>query len=52
MLRRQQRAGRKVFVDWAGDTVPVWDRQTGEPRPVAIFLAVLGASSYTFAQPR
>jgi len=52
VLRQQHRAGEKVFIDWAGDTVPVWDRQTGEPRPAAIFVAVLGASSYTFAQPR
>jgi len=52
VLRQQHRAGEKVFIDWAGDTVPVYDRQGGEPWPVSIFVAVLGASSYTFAQPR
>ena len=52
VLRQQHRAGEKVFVDWAGDTVPVYDGKTGEPRPVSIFVAVLGASSYTFAEPR
>jgi transposase len=30
----------------------VYDRKTGEPRPASIFVAVLGASSYTFAEPR
>jgi transposase len=52
VLRQQHRVGEKVFIDWAGDTVPVYDRQGGEPWPVSIFVAVLGSSSYTFAQPR
>ncbi len=52
VLRQQHRAGEKVFIDWAGDKVPVYDRQSGEPQPASIFVAVLGASSYTFAQPR
>ena len=52
VLRQQHRPGEKVFVDWAGDTVPVYDGKTGEPRPASIFVAVLGASSYTFAQAR
>jgi transposase len=52
VLRQQHRAGEKVFLDWAGDTVPVYGRQTGEARPASIFVAVLGASSYTFAEPR
>lgn len=52
VLRQQHRAAEKMFIDWAGDTVPVYDRQTGELRPASIFVAVLGASSYTFAEPR
>jgi transposase len=52
VLRQQHRPGEKVFVDWAGDTVPIYDGKTGEPRPASIFVAVLGASSYTFAEPR
>jgi len=52
VLRQPHRAGEKMFVDWAGDTVPVYDGKTGEPRPASIFVAVLGASSYTFAEPR
>jgi transposase len=49
VLRQEHRAGEKTFVDWAGDTVPIYDRETGEPVPASIFVAVLGASSYTFA---
>ena len=41
-----------MFLDWAGDTVPVYDRKTGEPWPASIFVAVLSASSYTFARAR
>ena len=33
VLRQEHRAGEKLFVDWAGDTIPVHDRKTGEPRP-------------------
>jgi transposase len=42
--------GEKTFVDWAGDTVPVYDRESGEITPASIFVAVLGASTYTFAR--
>lgn len=43
-------AGEKLFVDYAGLTVPVVDRATGESRTVQIFVATLGASSYTYAE--
>ena len=49
-MRQQHRAGERVFVDYAGDTVPVVDAETGEVRRAQIFVAVLGASSYTFAE--
>jgi transposase len=49
VLRQQHRAGEKLFVDFAGDTVPVYD-SGGEPRQASIFVAVLGASSYTYAE--
>jgi transposase len=48
-LRQEYKAGEKMFVDWAGDTVPIHDRKTGEVTPASIFIAALGASSYTFA---
>jgi transposase len=50
VLRQEHRAGEKTFVDWAGDTVPIYDRETGETTPASIFVAALGASSYTFAR--
>jgi len=49
-LRQVYRAGEKMFVDWAGQTVPIVDPKTGETRPGYIFVAVLGASNYTYAQ--
>jgi transposase len=48
-MRKVRRAGESVFVDFAGKTIPWIDRQTGEEHQACIFVAVLGASSYTFA---
>lgn len=48
-MRQTHRAGEKLFADYAGPTVPIVDAATGEIRPASIFVAVLGASSYTFA---
>lgn len=45
----EHRAGEKMFVDWAGATVQIIDPETGEIEKAYLFLAVLGASSYTFA---
>jgi transposase len=50
VLRQEHRAGEKMFVDWAGDTIPIHDPRTGEITPASLFVAVLGASTYTFAQ--
>jgi transposase len=49
VLRQEHRAGEKMFVDWAGATIPVYDRDSGECHPACLFVAALGASSYTFA---
>lgn len=48
-MRQIHRAGEKLFADYAGPTVPIIDAETGELKPASIFVAVLGASSYTFA---
>ena len=48
-MRQIHRAGEKLFADYAGPTMPIIDADTGEIRPASIFVAVLGASSYTFA---
>lgn len=50
VMRQEHRAGEKLFVDYAGQTVPVVNRETGELREAQIFVAVLGASNYTFAE--
>jgi transposase len=51
-MRQTHGAGEKLFVDFAGDTVPVIDPATGEERRAHIFVAVLGASNYTYAEAR
>ena len=50
VLRQEHRAGEKMFVDHAGPTVPVVEGETGLVREASIFVAVLGASNYTFAE--
>ncbi len=50
VLRQEHRAGEKMFVDHAGQTVAVTDFNTGEERQVYVFVAVLGASNYTYAE--
>lgn len=49
-MRQTHRAGEKLFVDYAGHTLPVIDPRTGEIRSAQIFVAVLGASNYTYAE--
>jgi len=49
-MRQEHKAGEKLFVDYAGQTVPVMDATTGEVRQAQIFLAVLGASNYTYVE--
>lgn len=49
-MRMHHKAGEKLFVDYAGDTVPITDPETGEIRQAEIFVATLGASSYTYAE--
>ena len=50
VLRQEHRPGEKLFVDWAGATMPLYDPQTGEAQQAALFVAVLGASNYTYAE--
>jgi len=49
-LRQHHRAGEKVFVDYAGQTIEVSDPATGETCRAHLFVAVLGASNYTYAE--
>ena len=50
VMRQDHRAGEKLFVDYAGQTASVIDRTTGEVRPAQVFVAVMGASNYTYAE--
>jgi len=50
VMRQEHRAGEKMFVDYAGQTVDVYDLQTNQMRQAQIFVAVLGASNYTYAE--
>jgi transposase len=49
-MRQVHRAGEKLFLDYCGNTVPIIDAGTGELRAAQIFVAVLGASNYTYAE--
>jgi transposase len=49
-LRQEYRAGEKLFVDYAGQTLPIQDPLTGVTQEAYLFVATLGASNYTFAE--
>ena len=49
-MRQIHKAGDKLFVDYAGQTVPIIDGETGEIRMAQVFIAVLGASNYTYCE--
>jgi len=49
-MRQTHIAGEKMFVDYAGSTIEIIDPESGEIRQAQIFVAVLGASSYTYAE--
>jgi transposase len=51
-MRQTHPAGERLFVDYAGDTVPVFDQITDAERPAHIFVAALGASNYTYVEAR
>jgi transposase len=50
VLRQEHKPGEKGFVDWAGATIPVHDPISGEIWQAPLFVMVLGASSYTYAE--
>lgn len=49
-MRQVHRAGEKTFIDYAGQTIPVTYPDIGEVRPAYLFIMVLGASNYTYAE--
>jgi transposase len=50
VLRQEHKAGEKLFVDWAGTTIPIYNPSGGPVQQAHLFVAVLGASSYTYAE--
>jgi len=47
-MRQVHLAGEKVFVDYSGVTIPIYDQKDGTVHKAQVFVAVLGASGYTF----
>ena len=51
VMRQEHRAGEKLFVDFPGQTIPIYDQRTGEVTLNAeLFVAVAGASNYLYAE--
>jgi transposase len=50
-MRQIHKAGEKLFVDYAGHTLPIVNPRTGEIKDAQIFVAVLGASNYAEFAP-
>jgi transposase len=50
VMIQEHKAGDKLFVDYAGQTMPITDPKTGEVTDAQIFVAALGSSNYTFAE--
>jgi len=50
VMRQDHPAGKRLYVDYAGQTMPVMDPETGEVSEAQVFVATLGASSYTYAE--
>lgn len=50
VMRQHHIPGEKAFIDWAGATIPIYDRHSTAVRQASLFVAVLGASSYTYAE--
>ena len=50
VMRQTHTPGEKLFIDYAGPTVAIIDPMSGEIRQAALFIAVLGASNYTYCE--
>jgi transposase len=50
VMRQAHRAGERMFVDYAGQTVDIYDPSSKQLREAQIFIAALGASNYTYAE--
>lgn len=50
VMHMNHKAGDKMYVDYAGKTLSIVDKDTGEVKEVQFFVAILGASQYTYAE--
>lgn len=50
VMRQVHKAGEKTFIDYSGDGLSLVEPKTGERRKTELFVAALGASSYTYAE--
>jgi transposase len=50
VMHMTHKAGDKMFVDYAGKTLEIFDPETGEVKEVQFFVAILGASQHTYAE--
>jgi len=50
VMHMNHKAGDKMFVDYAGKTLEIADKETGEIKEVQFFVAILGASQYTYVE--
>jgi len=49
-MLQPHKAGEKLFVDWAGQTLNIVDAKTGQVREAHVFVAAMGSSQYVFAR--
>jgi len=49
-MRQTHTPGERLFIDYAGPTVEITEMHSGEIRQAQIFVAVLGASNYTYIE--
>lgn len=49
-MRKEHKAGDKLFVDFAGEKLTITEKGSEEKKMLEVFVAVLGASQLTFAQ--
>ena len=50
VMRQEHRAGEKLFVDYAGRGIDIVDPEPGTVTEAPVFVAALGASSFTYAE--
>jgi transposase len=50
VMHMTHKAGDKMYVDYAGKTLSIVDKLSGEVKEVQFFVAILGASQYTYCE--